>query len=189
MKRIIEWFYYFEKFIDRWWYAPVLGFLAAIDHYVIVFPIVGMLISSVFLQHRKWLSLSLWSAIGSWFGAWLLAGIAQFFGLIFIQSHFPKMLETPAWEWAHHFFSQHGVWLVFLMGLAPLPQQPPVIIAAIAGASVWEIGIVLLAARLIKFTLIGYLASHAPQKLSRFRSLRKELTELHVETPTSSENI
>lgn len=185
MKKIIQWFYYFEKFIDRWWYAPILGFLAAIDHYVIVFPIVGMLVSSIFLQHKKWFSLSIWSAVGSWFGAWVLAWIANSFGLSFIESYFPKMLQTPAWDWAHQFFYNHGVWLVFLMGLAPLPQQPPVIIAALAGTPLLEIGAVLLAARLIKFTFIGYIASHAPQKLRRFRSLRKELDELHVDTPVA----
>lgn len=185
MKKIIQWFYYFEKFIDRWWYCPILGFIAAIDHYVILFPILGMMISSIFLQPRKWFSITIWCAFGSWFGALCLAFIARYYGLAYIELHFPQMLQSPMWDWAHDFFFHHGIWLVFLLGMAPLPQQPPVIIAALAGTPLTEIAVVLLVARLIKFIFIGYLASHAPQRLKLFSGLRKELDELHVETPAS----
>lgn len=183
MKRIVEWFYFFEKFVDRWWYSPALGLLSALDHYVVVFPVLGMMVSSVFLKPRKWLSLSLWSGVGSWFGAVILAYLARAFGLGFIESYFPEMLQSPLWNWAHEFFYHHGVWVVFIMGLAPVPQQPPMIVAALAGTPLIEIAGVLLIARVIKFTTIGYVASHAPDKLKRLRGVDRELKQLQGESP------
>lgn len=178
---------FLEKFVDRWWYGPILFLLAGLDHYVLVFPILGMMASSIFLCHRKWFSLSLWSALGSWAGAWLLAWLAQNLGISFIENYFPEMLQTTLWAWMQSFFVQYGLWLLLLVGLAPMPQQPAVIIVALAGTSLVQIAVVLLLAKLIKFLLIGYLASHAPQKLARFREVRGELEELHINPPISEQ--
>ncbi len=185
MKKVINWVLAFEKYVDQWWYAPALGLICALDHYVLVFPILGMLISSIFLKPRNWLSLTLWSAFGSWLGALVLALLVQTLGIPFLLKAYPEMLQSPFWSWTQAFFLRFGVWVVFLVGLAPAPQQPPVIIASLAGTPLWELGSVLLGARLIKFTVLGFLSSHAPQKLSYFKSLRKEMEELHVPPPTT----
>lgn len=164
----------------------MLFFCCGVDHYVGVFPILGMMASSIFLAPKKWLSLSLWSAVGSWTGAWILAWLSQNLGLQFIESYFPVMLENSLWGWMQEFFLQYGIWLLFLVGLAPMPQQPAVIIVALAGTSLTQMAWVLLVAKLMKFVFIGYLASHAPQRLNKFKEVRGELEELHIKPPVNT---
>lgn len=172
-----------QKYVRKWWYNPTLFFCAAIDHYILVFPILGMMIVSVLFAPRRWIPIFLWSALGSWAGAWLLSWIAQSFGLPFIEIYFPRILASPGWASAESFFALHGLWLVFLAGLAPIPQQPAVIVASLAGAPLLKIGVYLLLARLLKFGLLAYVASHAPERLRRYRDVRKELDEMDV-TPS-----
>jgi len=184
MKRVIEAFQGFQKFIHRWWYGPLFFLCCSVDHYVVFIPVLGMLVSSVFMAPKKWLRLSLWGALGSAAGAWSVGWVAHEFGISLIQSYLPSVMESSVWYWAEGFFSRHGVWVVFISGVSPITQQPAVIISALAGAPLAEIGVVLLIAKLIKFTLLGYLASHAPQYLSRFKSVREEIKEMHIETPS-----
>lgn len=188
MKKLRAYIEYFEGFVGRWWYGPVLFLCAGMDHYVLALPILGMMVSSIFLAPKKWFSITIWSATGSWVGAWILAWISQNLGLSFIQTYFPAMLEAAIWESAQRFFSQLGTWLLFASGLAPVPQQPATIIVALAGTSLMQMAWVMLAAKLLKFGLIGYLASHAPQRLSRFKEVRGELEELHIKPPATLEN-
>ncbi|HSB94896.1 MAG TPA: hypothetical protein VLC91_00495, partial [Spongiibacteraceae bacterium] len=185
MRKLLDRFQQLDKFVCRWWYGPFLFLAAGIDHYVIFIPTVGLMASSVFLTPKRWLSIALWTACGSWLGAWLLGVAAQHLGLSFIETYFPRLLQTPMWGWAHGFFSDYGAWVVFVAGLAPFPQQPPVVIAAIAGTPLVTIGAVLLIANVMKFGFISYLASHAPQKLNRIGEVREELHKLHVEPPTA----
>lgn len=188
MKKAVAYFQGLQKFIHLWWYGPLFFLCCGVDHFVVFIPVLGMLVSSVFLAPKKWLRLSLWGALGSALGAWSIGWIAQVFGFGLIQAHFPSVMESSIWHWAEAFFSKHGVWVVFFSGISPITQQPAVIIAAIAGTSLAEIGIVLLVAKIIKFCVIGYLASHAPQYLSRFKSVREEIKELDVEPPATKRN-
>lgn len=185
MKRLIGCIQYLEGFVERWWYGPILFLCSGLDHYVGVFPILGMMASSIFLASKKWLSLSVWCALGSWVGACILAWLSQNLGLNFIEATFPAMLESTLWTWTQNFFLQYGVWLLFFVALAPMPQQPAVIIVALAGTPISEMAVVMLIAKLMKFGLIGYLASHAPQRLNKLKDVRGELKDLHIQPPQS----
>lgn len=183
MRKMLERLQRLERFVCCWWYGPMLFLAAGIDHYVIFIPTIGLMVSSVFLAPRRWLSIGLWTALGSWSGAMVLGALARTLGLEALEEYFPDLLHTPFWTWTHRFFSEHGAWVVFLAGLTPVPQQPPVIVAAIAGTPLLKIGVVLVIAKIAKFGFLSYLASHAPQKLNRFTEVRHELDKLHVEPP------
>ncbi len=188
MKKIIGYFQGLQKFIHLWWYNPLFFLCCSVDHYVVFIPVLGMLVSSVFLAPRKWLRLAIWGGLGSWLGAWSIGWVARGFGLGLIQDYFPTLMQSGLWHWAEDFFSHHGVWVVFISGISPITQQPAVIVASLAGTPLIEIGAVLLVAKLIKFGVIAYLASHAPQYLNSFKSVREEIQELHVEPPPTKRN-
>jgi membrane protein YqaA with SNARE-associated domain len=170
-----------QGFIHQWWYGPSFLVCCALDQYVVVIPVLGMLVSSVFLAPRRWWGLALWGGIGCWLGVWSLGFLAYDLGLPAIQSYFPDLMATGIWRWAENFFAQHGVWVVFFSGVSPISQQPAVIIAAMAGTSLWQIGAVLLVAKMIKFMGLAYIASHAPQYLKSFKGLQEELKEIKSE--------
>jgi membrane protein YqaA with SNARE-associated domain len=68
-----------QRFVDRTWYPPFIGFLAALDNIVIVIVIVipndGILISSSMLTPKRWFVLALSVAVGSSIGALVLAAL------------------------------------------------------------------------------------------------------------------
>lgn len=162
-----------------------MGILAGIDHYIIVLPIDAMMVSCVLIHPKKWLSTSLWFALGSALGAISIAYFTNLLGLHFIESYFPGLAQSSYWSWAQTFFATQGIWFIFLSAAAPLPQQPAMIIAALASVALWKIAIVVILGRLFKFILIGYLAYHAPDKLQRLWPLRKELEAFDVPIDTS----
>lgn len=183
MRKLFEHIQRLERFVSRWWYGPMLFVAAGIDHYVIFIPTIGLMVSSVFLAPKRWLTISLWTGTGSWLGVMCMGWLAQYFGVQVIEDHFPELLHTQFWDLAHRFFTDFGAWVVFVAGLTPFPQPPAVIIAAIAGTPLIKIGAVLLVATCAKFGFLSYLASHAPQKLNRFTGVRHELDQLHIEPP------
>jgi membrane protein YqaA with SNARE-associated domain len=188
MKKVLRHLQGLQKFIHRWWYGPLFFFFCGIDHYIVFIPVLGMLVSTVLLSPKKWLPLSLWGGIGSGLGGWSVGWVARTFGFSLIQEHFPDLMKSGVWIWAENFFSHHGVWVVFISGVSPITQQPALIISSLAGAPLWEIGVVFLVAKVIKFTLVGYLASHAPQYLGSFRSVQHEMENLNVEAAGTKRN-
>jgi membrane protein DedA with SNARE-associated domain len=178
MKRAVQFFQDLQQFVHQWWYGPAFCFLCAVDHYIVLIPVLGMLVSTVLLVPKKWFQLAIWGGVGSWLGVWSIGWLSHELGLTFLQEYFPSFMATSLWTWAEGFFARHGVWVVFVSGISPITQQPAVMIASLAGAPLLEIGAVLLVGIQIKFSLLAYLASHAPQALKRFRSVEKEVQEL-----------
>jgi membrane protein DedA with SNARE-associated domain len=175
MKRAVQFFQKLQRFVHLWWYGPAFFLLCAADHYIVLIPVLGMLVSTVLLAPKKWFRLALWGGVGSWLGVWSIGWLSHELGLTFLQQYFPSFMTSSLWTWAEGFFARHGVWVVFVSGISPITQQPAVMIASLAGAPLLEIGAVLLVGILIKFLLLAYLASHAPQALKRFRSVEKEV--------------
>ncbi len=178
MKKSLQFFQDLQRFVHQWWYCPAFGLLCGVDHYIVFIPVLGMLVSAVFLAPKKWFSLASWGGVGSAIGVWSIGWLSHELGLSFLQEYFPGFMTTGLWTWAEAFFIKHGVWVVFVSGVSPIAQQPAVMIASLAGAPLMEVGVVLLVGILIKFNLLAYLASHAPQALNRFRRVEKEVQEL-----------
>lgn len=188
MKKVLQYFIGLQRFLHTWWYGPVFFLICFLDHYVIVVPVLGMLVSSILLAPQKWLKLSIWGAVGSALGATSIGWVAHEFGLSLIHNYYPSVMQSGVWTWAESFFTRHGIWVIFVSGVSPIAQQPAVIVSAIAGAPILEIGGILLVGKLIKFIFIGALASYAPQYLTSFRSVRQEVEELHIETSPTKRN-
>lgn len=159
-----------------------MGFLAGIDHYILVFPVDAMIVSAVLIHPRKWISLSVCFALGSAVGALSIAYFTTVFGPHFIESYFPNVIQSSYWAWTQSFFTSHGLWLILLAAAAPVPQQPAMIVAALAAVPLWKIAALLSLGRFFKFFLIGYLAASAPAKLRKLWPLKRELEEFDVPT-------
>lgn len=169
-----------QKHIDQWWYLPLMGLLAGLDHYIIILPIDAMMVSCVLIHPKKWVSTALWFAFGSALGAISIASFTTALGLPFIDAYFPALTQSSHWNWAQSFFATQGIGFIFLSAAAPVPQQPAMIIAALASVALWKIALVVSLGRLLKFIVIGYLAYHAPEQLQRLWPIRKELEAFEV---------
>lgn len=169
-----------QKYVDRFWYPPFIGLLAALDNIIIIIPNDGILISSSMLIPKRWFILALNVAIGSTFGALALAAIVEYQGLPWILEFYPGIANTKVWEISMEFFETHGLLLVFVVAVTPFMQQPAVIFASLANTPLFKLALVIFTGRFIKFLIMAYLGSHAPRMLKKMWGLQGELVESGV---------
>ena len=178
--KIREYIKILQHFVDRIWYAPLIGFLAAIDNFIILIPTDGLLISSSMLIPKKWFALALNVAVGSAIGALVLATLVAIYGMPLILEIYPGINETTVWTWTMKFFDSYGLLLVFAMAVTPLVQQPAVILASLSGTPIFKLVAVIFFGRFIKYLIMSYIGSHAPKLLTKMWGLKGELTDVGV---------
>lgn len=172
-----------QKYVNRWWYPPVIAVLAAADNLVVIVPTDGILISSTMINPRRWMLFATAISLGSTAGAVLLSYLVEVHGLPWILQMYPGIDQTQTWLLTDQFFNQYGLYLVFAVAMTPLMQQPTVILASLSGESILKIGLLVLVGRTLKFLLIAYLSSHAPRMLSKLWGIRGELEDAGVKLP------
>jgi membrane protein YqaA with SNARE-associated domain len=169
-----------QKYADSFWYPPVIGLLALIDNFIVVIPNDGILISSSMLRPKKWIVYSLFIAIGSTIGATLLASVVELRGLPWIIEYYPNFVQSKSWSWSQNFFSEYGLLFLFFVSITPLVQQPAVILASLANASLYKIALIVFVGRFIKFLIMSYIASHSPKYLKKLWGVEDELKDLKI---------
>ena len=169
-----------QAFADRFWYPPLIGLLAALDNLILIIPNDGILISSAMLTPKRWFVLALTVAIGSTVGALGLAAIVELLGLPWLLEFFPALLDSTTWKLTEEFFHQYGLIVVFVVAATPIMQQPAVILASLAETSLIQLCAVIFVGRFIKFLIMAYVGSHAPQLLNRMWGLKGELEDAGV---------
>ncbi len=170
-----------QKYADRIWYPPFIGILAALDNILIIIPSDGILISSSMLTPRRWFTLALSVAIGSTFGAIILAAFVETQGLEWILEMYPGINETKSWLWTEDFFERYGMLLVFIVAITPLMQQPAIILASLAETPLFLLAAIVFSGRFSKFLLMAYVGSHAPRFLNKFWGLKGELNDAGID--------
>jgi membrane protein YqaA with SNARE-associated domain len=169
-----------QVFADRYWYPPLIGFLAALDNLIVVIPTDGLLISSSMIIPKRWLILAINVAIGSTLGALALAVLVEYQGWPLILKLYPNIEASTTWNMTRTFFESYGLFLVFLIAIAPFAQQPAVILAALAQTPLWQLLTVVFIGRLIKFLIMAYVGSHAPRLLNKMWGVKEELKDTGI---------
>lgn len=169
-----------QRFTDRFWYPPLIGFLSLIDTFIIIIPTDGILISSTMLKPKSWLYFSLCVTIGSTLGALILFYLVNKHGLPYILDIFPGINQGKIWLWTEIFFQKYGLLLIFIVSAAPLMQQPVIVLASLAQTPLLQLLAVLVAGRLLKYFILSYIGSHAPRLLSKLWGVKGELSEVGI---------
>lgn len=169
-----------QRFSNRYWYGPLLTLLAVLDCLIVVIPIDGILISSSMILKRRWFLYACAVTIGSTLGALIVYTVAQDFGIQKILEIYPAIDQTNIWSWTQGFFQNYGVLVIFFVGLFPITQQPALIMAAIGEVSFIPLVLAIFVSRIIKFSIMAFIASHAPRMLNKLWGVRKELKDSGV---------
>lgn len=177
------WIRQLQRHARQWWYAPAIGFLAFIDHFTVIIPTDGLLVSAVMLNPRRWISTFCTVALFSSAGALVLAGAVQMYGLQLLLHISPGLDQTGIWNWTMNFMGEYGVVALFAIALSPIMQHPALALAALTGVPLLKIFLVVLLARLIKYGLYSWIATHTPHLIRRLWGLRGELEEVQAATP------
>lgn len=169
-----------QGFVNRIWFPPLLLLLAALDTLLIVIPTDGILISSSMLMKKRWISFGLFVAVGSAIGALTLISLVNHLGLDKILQFYPGVEQTKIWKMTFDFFHEYGLIVVFLIGVTPFTQQPALIIAALSDIPIAPLAAAILISRVIKFSVMAYIATHAPRLLSKLWGIQGELKDTGV---------
>jgi len=169
-----------EKFADRPWYLPAMGLLAALDLFVGVIPTDGVLISTVLLRPKRWVLAFIVIATSSALGAVALALAVQNLGEPFVNYLLGDALQTPTWIKVSDFLQEQGVLTLAFISVGPAPQQPAVVLGALAHMPLSKIFIAVWIGRALKYGIFAWAATHAPRFLMRWKFIRKEVGQLEA---------
>ncbi len=75
--RAKDWFQKIQKYGDSWWYAPIVGLLAALDSFVVIVPTDGLLVGASVLSPKLWVYNAILVTLGSTLGAVALAALVH----------------------------------------------------------------------------------------------------------------
>lgn len=176
---------FLQKFTDRLWYPPLIGFLALIDSFIIIVPTDGLLISSAMLKPRKWFYLAFCISLGSTIGAMIFFHLLEQHGLPWVLEYYPGINQGTMWLWSEAFFAKYGLLLVFLVAASPVMQQPALILASAAHSPFIPMLVAVFTGRILKNLIMSYISSHSPKLISKMWGVQGELDEIgiHVGTP------
>lgn len=170
-----------QQYADRIWFAPLIGFLSIIDNLIMIIPNDGILISSSMMVPKRWLTFAFSVAIGNTIGALIVTKLASTQGLPWILDLYTGIDQTHMWIWTLKVFEEYGLYLVFAIGLTPFMQQPVLILSGLALTPFYKLLIVIFLSRLIKFTAMAYIGTHAPKLLTKLYGDKTELRDAGIE--------
>ncbi len=171
------WVRHLQRFVDRWWYFPVVGFLAGADLFIFIVPTDALLVSSVAVRPGKWLWAAFCVALGSALGGLLLAW-AIHWDVNWVMQLAPSAFQSDAWKWMDGFFDRYGQVALLLISMSPMVQFPAIGIAALTGMPLWDLFVLCLIGRSIKCGVIAFIASNAPKLLKKLPFIQRELKTL-----------
>jgi membrane protein YqaA with SNARE-associated domain len=170
MRKIIDAVKKLERFIDCWWYAPLLSTLILADFFVGFIPSDAIVISSTLLRPKRWILYFVMASLGAALGAFLLALAAHDFGeplLKWIMGVTP--FNSTSWHQVESWLEHWGLLGLAFIALGPLPQQPPIIFCALARMPVPEIVLAILIGRSLRYAGLAAVASFAPYWINALR--------------------
>ncbi len=155
------------------WYPFALGFVALIDNFIFVIPMVPVLITSVFLTPKRWFSFAFFQAIGSSLGVLLFSLVISVHGTHFIQAIAPNFMEGDLWHHAEVWVAQYGLWALFGTSVLPITDHPVIAILALHKVSSIDVMLINFFGKIIKYLVFSWLASHAPKTLMKLKVIKK----------------
>ena len=156
MKKIKIFLSEFHQYVEKPWYPYIMGVIAFVDYFLIIIPLDAMVVASIIACRKRWFMISLWTTLGSSLGAVLFSLLIQFYGIRFIQTWFPHLLDGDfahmCEKWLHHY----GSIALFVIAAMPLAQHPTVAIATLAQIATVTIGVTMLLGRFFKYCVYSW---------------------------------
>lgn len=135
------------------------------------YPVTIIIVTSVMLAPRRWLSLCLGCATGSALAGAVIVGVSHMLGYNEIHTLFPNLISAETWTDAASWIGDYGVWAIFGVGASPLPQMPLLIFFGIVDDRILEAFVALLAGKVLKYGAIAWITQHFPEKFGFFRRI------------------
>ena len=181
MRKLLEAIRKLERWIDKPWVLPALGFFAFIDLFIMIIPTEGILITTTMLRPKRWWAIALWLCTSSALGALCLAVVSSWFGPPIVQYLFGDISLNQGWLQAEQTIRSYGPWALIAIVISPLPQHPAIVISALAKMPLPLLFAMVWLGRALKYGVFGWMASHAPRMLMKIPGIRHEVERIRPE--------
>jgi len=131
-------------------------------------PFASVLLLVVFLQPHRWRAIAISSALGASSGGLVLYLVFHHLGWNQLVAWYSDLATARSWRDATTWLGTYGGWALFVIAASPLPQTPAIAFAAIARLPVAEVLAALLAGKLLKYGVYGWLVARFPERLARY---------------------
>ncbi len=168
MKKFLDFCKKLPQYASRPWFPYAMAFTAFSDYFIFVVPLDAIVVASVMAARRRWISITFWTSLGSTCGAILFAALLQHFGISFLESWAPHLLEGSFVITLTHWLKDYGFWALLLLAASPIHQHPVVAIAALAKVPLLTIFITMFLGRFLKYCIYTWLTAHAKKGIERF---------------------
>jgi membrane protein YqaA with SNARE-associated domain len=141
---------------------PVIVGMIALLLTVSMVPFASILVGAVLMRRQHWAAIVVLSSLGSAVGGVLLYLTFHHLGWSQITAAYPDLAQSKAWADATGWVSAYGIWALLGIAAMPLPQTPALIFTAVSQLPISEVFLALLAGKLLKYGVYGYLAARFP---------------------------
>jgi len=152
------------------------------------YPVTAVIVTAVLMAPHRWLALSAACSLGSALAGSIIVGVSHILGYNEINHLFPHLISPQTWAEASRWIDDYGIWAIFGIGASPLPQMPLLVFFGIVDDRIFEAFMALFAGKLIKYTVVAWVAQHFPEKLSFFKRMNgKSQGQIQGQTPENSQ--
>ncbi len=169
-----------ERQAGQSWFLPSVGVFPLCDYVLPFLPNQILLAGLSMTLPRRWIELALTFAIATALGAALIVAAIQHFGTPLTEQLFGEMSQARAFAPMLEQLRAHG--LLALVGLAMLPWPPraAVLACALAGLPPVQVGLAILAGRLVPAAIYAGIGARAPHLLRRLASVDRIMGEVEA---------
>lgn len=165
MKKFFDWI---RPYVEKPWFLPFACALAFIDLFVLFIPTEALIIIPTMLRPKRWWFYGTVIAISSCLGALTLGTLAYHYGEPFVIWLLgPKFFESSNWIRMNGWIEKYGFGGLWFISIGPLPQQPAILIGALAKMPLVSIFFAVLFGRLPKYLLFAYLSQNGSTVLEK----------------------
>lgn len=159
-----------QKYAQRAWYLPLMGFFTFMTLFVAVLPSEVLVVKTVLLRPKRWMFTVIFMAACSGLAAFVFAVLVKKYGEAALTGLLgDQFLISPSWLRTKASFDRFGAFAVFLFALSPFPMQFGIAAAALGEHSPLLIASLAFFGRVLKFSGYAYLALKTPHVWQKFR--------------------
>jgi membrane protein YqaA with SNARE-associated domain len=170
-----------EQQSGRPWFLPLVGAFPLCDYFLPFLPNQILLAGLSMLRPQRWLALALTFVTATAVGAALITVAIQHYGMPFLSQHLGNMPEPAALAPVLEQVRERGLLALFLLALLPWPPRLAVLACALVGLSPVQVGLAVLAGRVLPAGLYAGLGAKAPGLLRRLASVDRLMREMEAE--------
>lgn len=143
------------------------AFLALVGTLTAAYPVTAVIVPAALLAPKRWLKITLVTALSSALGATALVILFHHMGWVQIYEHFPQLATHPQWSCVMDWVASYGVIALFVIAATPLPQTPALIFfGGVARPDYLGVFVAMLFGKLIKYGVFAWLTAHFPERFN-----------------------